>query len=315
MILLTGSNGYLGNVVNPKIRGEFSPVRCIDLGIFSNHAGWEYTKADISRASYGSIFKDYQYDAVIHLAGISNDPSSEIDPAFTERMNVEASKRLIDFASGSGVRRFIFASSASVYGANDNLVTEESPLNPQSHYAESKAKVEEYLLSFKELNPVILRFGTLFGVSSKMRFDLALNLMTRDVVVSGKVKVYGSGENFRPFLHVQDASDVIKYFSENLISGVYNVSVGNIRIKSLAEMVSSLTGSEIEWISQDHADSRNYRMDCTKLKLLDGFFPAAHLEQGIGEVFRWCIVKKDELNNPDYYTLDCWKKYIESEVK
>ena len=313
MILLTGSNGYLGNMVYPRIKKEFISVQGIDLGIFS-YSGWGYKRTDLSRDEYRLIFKPKQgYETVIHLAGISNDPSSEINPAFTRRMNVEASKRLIDFSSGSGVRRFVFASSASVYGANDKLVTEDDALNPQSHYAESKAIIEEYLLGFKELNPVVLRLGTLFGVSPKMRFDLAVNLMTRDAVQSKRVEVYGSGENFRPFLHVGDAATAVEFFSNSTISGIYNVSVGNTRIKSLAEMVSSITDSKIEFVTQDHSDSRNYRMDCTKLKSLNSYYPSVAISWGIEEIYKWCLDHKDALNNQDYYTLDCWKKYIESE--
>ncbi len=313
-ILVAGNAGYLGSVLIPRLEKKLAGMDAIipvDLGIFKITN--KYIPVDLSRDSYTRIFGNNNVKSIIHLAGISNDPSSELDPKLTERMNVDASKRLIDFAAASGVKKFIFASSASVYGANNFLVTEESTDNPQSLYAKSKLEVEKYLLDFKELNPVIFRFGTLFGVSPKMRFDIAINLMVKDAITTGKINIFGTGEQYRPFLHVCDAASAL-LSADSIMPGIYNLAYTNIRIKSLAEIVSSITNAEIVYQAIDHPDTRNYRMNCEKAKLTlpKEALPNTSIVYGIEELAAW--VKNHDANDIDYYTIQAWKRYLDDSV-
>jgi len=319
-ILLTGAGGYLGAVlqqVNFPLRHTIYPL---DLGIFTSPFPYPYNKIDLKTGTFKRIMfpEDASIDTVVHLAGISNDPSGEIDPAFTRRNNIDASKRLIDFALAAGVKKFIFASSASVYGENDALVTEESPLNPKTHYAESKAVVEEYLLGVKELNPTIFRFGTLFGVSPKMRFDIAINLMVKDGLTTKKINVYGGGEQYRPFLHVEDAAAALLLIAGQMPTSVYfsgqiyNLCSSNIRIGSLAEVVANLTESEVIFNPYDHPDIRNYRMDCSKFLNRFGM-EFTSIVSGVLSLKKWVEYNTLVLDNRDYYTIEAWKKYMKHE--
>lgn len=312
-ILLTGSNGYLGSVLLSRIDRDSNFIFPVDIGIFSPR--YNFTKLDLKTSEYKELFSGY-INTIVHLAGISNDPSGEIDPDFTYKNNVEASKRLIDFAVIAGVKRFVFASSASVYGENDDLVTEGSPLNPKTHYAKSKALVEEYLLGATELNPIIFRFGTLFGISPKMRFDLAVNLMVKDAMTTGKINVYGGGDQYRPFLNVRDAADnILKVCNLGFgsFSGeIFNLSTANIRIISLAEAIAGITGAKVVMHSTDHPDMRNYRMDTSKYNSV--VMPSlTSLYDGIVDVMHWVETHLDEPDNRDYYTLEAWKEYLKNE--
>ena len=316
-ILLTGSSGYLGSVVqlvNAKAKHIIYPL---DLGIFTHSVTAPYKKVDLKTGKFTEIFPEgTNIETIIHLASVSNDPSGELDPAFTHKNNVEASKRLIDFAVMAGARRLIFASSASVYGENDDLVTEESPLNPKTHYAESKAVIEEYLLGVKELNPIIFRFGTLFGVSPKMRFDVAINLMVKDGITTKKINVFGGGDQYRPFLHVFDAAtfllSLVALDAEFFSGQIFNICSANIRIRTLAEAVADLTQAEVIFHSLDHPDIRNYRMDCSKFLSVNAV-KFISIENGIDSLGKWVFDNMENLDNKDYYTIEAWKEYMKNE--
>lgn len=326
-ILLTGAKGYLGSVVLETTKNRHL-YQSMDLGIFSNRKDNDFLCVDISKDSIYNAFRNDSIDTVVHLAGISNDPSAEISDSLTRRMNVDASKRLIDYASAAGVNRFIFISSASVYGHSDNIVTEDSPTFPQSAYAASKLEVEEYLNNHPNLNSTILRFGTLFGVSPKMRFDIAINLMTMSGIVDKELKIFGSGEQFRPFLHVADAARLICKLAESDISlnsrvvniydtrGIFNVASTNIRIKSLADIISERTGCRIVYESVDHPDRRDYRINSTKANAYLGFTPINNILYGVNEIYYWVKDNWEEIdikNTTDYYTIRAWKEWIKNE--
>jgi nucleoside-diphosphate-sugar epimerase len=306
--LVTGSNGYLGNVLMSKLKGfGISEVVPMDLGIFS-HKLYGYNKLDLRDFNFTSLFST-DIDTVIHLAGVSNDPSCELDYKLTQQMNVDASKRLIDFASISGVRRFIFASSASVYGSNKCLVNEEAELNPQSEYARSKIEVENYLLEHKNLNPIIFRFGTLFGYSPKMRYDLAVNLMVKDAIIDGIIKVHG-GEQSRPFLHVEDAAIAILKSIGTFTTGIFNLATTNVQIQYLAEVIASFENAKIE-LNQGSTDSRDYKMDCTKSRKELGLVTNS-LAYGIAQLDSYIrSIKSTDFTHSDYYTIKAWKNYLE----
>lgn len=307
-ILVTGSNGYLGNVLMSRLKSfGISEVVPMDLGIFS-HKLYGYNKLDLRDFNFTSLFST-DINTVIHLAGVSNDPSCELDYRLTQEINVEASKRLIDFASISGVKRFIFASSASVYGSNKELVDEDAELNPQSEYARSKIEVEKYLVEHKNLNPIIFRFGTLFGYSPKMRYDLAVNLMIKDAIVDGVIKVNG-GEQSRPFLHVEDAAIEMLKSAGTLTTGIFNLATANVKIQSLAEVIAGFENVKIE-SNPGSTDPRDYKMDCTKARKELGFV-ANSIAYGIAQLDSYIrSIKSPDFSHTDYYTIKAWKKYLE----
>lgn len=313
-VLVTGANGYLGNVLVKKLSDiGVTDLLLADLGIFSS-SSFSYKKLDLRNCKFQEILTP-SVDAIIHLAGVSNDPSCELDYRLTQEMNIEASKRLIDFAAIAKVKKFIFASSASVYGANFSPVDETAELNPQSDYARSKIEIENYLLEHKELNPVIFRFGTLFGHSPKMRFDLAVNLMVKDAILTGAVNVSG-GNQSRPFLHVEDAANIIIAAAGQISTGVFNFCVSNTQIIYLAEAISGLLNSKIN-IKQGTSDPRDYKLDCTKIKKEFSYRPANSIVYGIQQLSQFISTYKDKLDfgHTDYYTISAWKNYLEREKK
>jgi nucleoside-diphosphate-sugar epimerase len=281
----------------------------MDLGIFS-HKLYSYNKLDLRDFNFTSLFST-DIDTVIHLAGVSNDPSCELDYRLTQEMNVDASKRLIDFASISGVRRFIFASSASVYGSNKELVDECAELNPQSEYARSKIEVENYLQEHDNLNPIIFRFGTLFGYSPKMRYDLAVNLMVKDAIVDGVIKVHG-GEQSRPFLHVEDAAISVLKSTIGFTTGIFNLATTNTKIQHLAEVIAGFENAKVDF-EQGSTDPRDYKMDCTKARKELGLVTNS-IAYGIAQLDSYIkSIKNPDFSHSDYYTIKSWKKYLEEQ--
>lgn len=309
-ILVTGSNGYLGNVLMSRLKSfGISEVVPMDLGIFS-HKLYGYNKLDLRDFNFTSIFST-DIDTVIHLAGVSNDPSCELDYRLTQEINVDASKRLIDFASISGIKRFIFASSASVYGSNKELVDETAELNPQSEYARSKIEVENYLLEHKNLNPIIFRFGTLFGYSPKMRYDLAVNLMVKDAIIDGVIKVFG-GEQSRPFLHVEDAAIAVLKSTGTFNIGVFNLATANVQVQHLAQVIAGFENAKVEF-NQGSTDPRDYKMDCTRSRKELGLTTNS-IAYGIAQLDSYIrSIKNPDFTHPDYYTIKAWKKYLEEQ--
>lgn len=306
-ILVTGSDGYLGNVLVPMLISLGHEVIGIDLGIF-NHG--QFLKFDLSEDNLDSI-DSKGIDAIVHLAGISNDPSCELHPDLTTKMNVIASNNLIAWACKNKIRKFIFASSASVYGIGNIPSAENSILRPQSDYATSKIDVENFL-SFRrlhgELDPVILRFGTLFGYSPKMRFDLAINLMTKSAYTEGAIKVFGSGDQFRPFLHVSDAARAIIHGLNYNGFITTNIVKKNIKVIELARHLEDLFRVSVRLVGET-ADNRNYQLDDTVMNEKFDFRPFCGILTGSGEVWKWCSRNANDLDNDKYYTIRMWKKY------
>jgi nucleoside-diphosphate-sugar epimerase len=206
-----------------------------------------------------------------------------------------ATRMIAEVAKGSGIRRFCFASTCSVYGANDHMLDEWSELNPISLYARSKLASEKVLMQMADefFSPVILRFGTVYGLSGRTRFDLVVNLLTARAVVDGKITVFGGGQ-WRPFLHVNDAALALMKAVEaptDLIHGeVFNVGSNeqNYQLAEAAQIIQSLVGldgrfPEITDMGAD-TDIRNYRVDFAKITKILGFIPEWTLQEGIQQV-------------------------------
>ena len=327
-ILITGGAGYLGSILSRKLIERGYAVRCFDRLYFGKepirsllgNERFELVKGNILDIDNNlDLLKDI--DAIVHLAGIANDPTGDLQPEMTQLVNYSATVKLAELAKKEGVKRFVFASSCSVYGQSIiEELDEESALNPVSIYAESKVKAEMEILKMADdkFAPVSLRQATLFGVSPRMRFDLAINLMVMHALTKKKVFVWGGGKQWRPFLHVRDSADAfVKCLEVSLetISGqIFNVSNtgGNYQIIKLANIVKDcLPGTSIE-IIPENPDKRSYRVISEKIRKALGWNADISAEDGIEELSAFLSGSKDrDFNKITYFNIETIKKYLE----
>src|SRR5215469_14882231 len=215
-ILITGGAGYLGSVLVPKLLVRGHEVKVLDIGYFglgplrALRPAIEIVRDDIRRFLSDAEFREEMLegcDCVIHLAAISNDPSAELHPELTDEVNFQTTIAIAEACKKAGIR-FLFSSSCSVYGEAEGELTEESTVNPLTVYAVSKVKSDQVLMQMADdrWKPVILRNGTLFGYSPRMRFDLVVNIFAMTSALYHVIRVFGEGRQWRPFLHVQDCA-------------------------------------------------------------------------------------------------------------
>ena len=330
-ILVTGGAGYLGCILSSKLLDKGYSVRCFDRLYFGedpikdlvSDPGFEIIKGNIVD------LKDFPdlldgVDAVVHLAGLANDPTAELDPELTRETNFKGSVELANKAKEKGIDRFVFASSCSVYGQGlSDRITEGSPLNPVSIYAESKITAEKAIdkLKDKTFCPIYLRQATLFGKSRRMRFDLAINLMVVNALVKKKVFVYGGGRQWRPFLHVEDAAEAfiscLEADRDKVFGQVFNVgdSNFNFEIIDLAKFVqSNIAGTELE-VVPDSPDKRSYRVCFDKITETIGWEPGIKVETGIKELSEY--LSSGEIENfdmPKFYNIKTLLGYLDTPV-
>ncbi|MCC6155236.1 MAG: SDR family oxidoreductase, partial [Candidatus Hydrogenedentes bacterium] len=308
-VLVTGGAGYLGNHLSRLLIERGHTVRIFDRFCFGDgpiadlqKAGCEIVKGDIRKLSDFPHLMD-GIEGVIHIAGLANDPSCDLDPLMALDVNLEATKALAQRAIGAGARRFVFASSCSVYGKGMfEMLDEQSPTNPVSVYAQSKLESERALsaLASKTFEPVFARPATLFGWSPRMRFDLAINLMVATASRNREIKVYGGGSQWRPFVHVRDAAraftDMLEAPAAKVANEVFNVGSdkNNYRIIDLAHLISGLVDNvEIE-VVKDNEDPRSYNVQFGKIESVLGFQPEWSAERGALEIRDW--LKKDPVD-------------------
>jgi nucleoside-diphosphate-sugar epimerase len=255
-VLVTGGGGYLGSWLVSLLLEAGHRVRVLDrfcftadsLKEFADHPSLEIIRGDIRRLQEcPDLFMGVE--AVVHLAGLANDPSCDLDSDMTQDVNVDASVELANRAVQSGVSRFVLASSCSVYGQGvHEFLDETSPTNPVSAYAQSKLDAEEAIFAMQSATfiPVAARMATLFGWSRRMRYDLAVNQMTATAVSSNVIKVMGGGNQWRPFVHVKDAARAFVLMLDApapVVSGeAFNVGANddNVQITTLAERVAAV---------------------------------------------------------------------------
>lgn len=302
-VLVVGGGGYIGSHVVHQLLAEGFAVRVLDslfygkdsLAEFFSHPKFELLEGDVTDISKLVQATEGAY-AVVHLAGLVGDPACALDENYTLHSNVIVTKMLKEVAISSGVQRFIFASSCSVYGANDEVVDETSGLNPVSLYARTKIASEKELLASvsDEFFVTILRFATVFGHSRRPRFDLVGNLFTAQAYNDGLITVYGS-DQWRPFIHVADiATAIVMTLKANPFSVQGQVlNVGderlNMTIGDLAERVRAVVGKEraVEVVSHETAaDRRNYRVSFEKISRMLGFSARYRIEDGVQEMLQ-----------------------------
>jgi len=297
-VLVIGGAGYIGSALLPKLLARGYQVRLLDLFLFGmdpiakvvGHPNLEIVHADFRHVD--KIVQAMKgVDDVIHLGAIVGDPACALDEELTVEVNLMATRMIAEVAKGSGIRRFCFASTCSVYGANDHLLDERSELNPISLYARSKLASEKVVMQLTDefFSPVILRFGTVYGLSGRTRFDLVVNLLTARAAVEKQITMFGGGQ-WRPFLHVDDAALALLKALEaptDLIQGqVFNVGSNeqNYQLSEVAQTIQSLIAQvEVVEMGAD-MDCRNYRVDFTKITRMLGFIPRWTLQEGITQV-------------------------------
>lgn len=276
-VLLTGHAGYIGTVMSRVLSERGHDVVGLDSDLFVESTyGPQPAAIPAQRKDIRDVVKaDLEgYDAVIHLAGLSNDPLGDLNPDLTYEINHRASVRLAELAKAAGVERFIFSSSCSYYGAGgDGFLTEDAPFNPVTPYGTSKVLVERDVskLADDDFSPTFMRNATAFGVSPRLRFDLVLNNLVAWAVTQGTVYMKSDGMAWRPIVHIEDISRAMAAVLEAPRATIHNevFNVGrtddNYLVRDLAEIVrDTVPGSRIEFAQGNNADARTYRVNCDK---------------------------------------------------
>jgi len=283
-ILVTGGCGYKGTVLVPKILEQGHVVHVLDSQWFGNflpnHPNLTVTKGDVRDIDHVNL---NMIDTVVHLSSVANDPCGDLDPKLTWGMSALATMQLADKAVRQGVKQFIYASSGSVYGVKEeDQVTEDLELKPISEYNKTKMVSERVLLSYQDdMTVQIVRPATVCGISPRMRLDVAVNLLTMQALVNGKITVFG-GDQARPNIHMDDITDVYMHLMSNPAhTGVYNAGFENITILDIAHLISQYIPVEI--IVTESNDPRSYRINSDKL-LATGFKPKKTVNHAIQEI-------------------------------
>lgn len=296
-ILVTGGAGYVGSVVIPQLVNEGHSVKCLDRFFF----GSEYLSGKQFAGKVELIRDDIRWfdsqlldgiDVVIDMAALSNDPVGDLDPKKTYEINHLGRVRVANLSKKSGVKQYILASSASVYGQQKDIVNEDSEVNPITDYSKANRKAELDVLPLNDdiFTVTVLRFSSIYGLSPRMRFDLAVNSFALELYKTGKISVKGKS-NKRPFLYILDAARayvlVLKSPKEKIAGQIFNVGSEeqNYEIGNLAKEVGDSIGKKYELEIKDTADHRSYVASFKKIKEKLGFTTKYTVADGSREIY------------------------------
>ena len=328
-VLVTGSNGYIGTVLMPLLLKEGINARGIDADLY---AGCTY---GMSFPEFSFIRKDIRdievadlggYEAVIHLAALSNDPLGDLNPTLTFEINHKASVRLANLAKEAGVRRFLFSSSCSTYGASgDVLLDENSAFSPVTPYGVTKTLVEKDVgaLSDHSFSPTFLRNATAYGISPRMRFDLVINNLVAWALASGIVYLKSDGTPWRPVVHVEDISRaflaILRAPRDVVHNQAFNIGANgeNYQILDLARIVErTVPGCRIEFAKDAGSDNRCYKVDFGKFYTrFPDFKPKWDANSGAEELYesyKKYGIRQEEFEGPKFKRIDHIKNLLAS---
>jgi len=317
-ILVTGGAGYVGSALVPKLLDSGYSVTVLDLYLYGDHIFSKYKNNPNLKEIKGDLRHPEKVkkaltgcDAVIHLACISNDPSYDLNPDLGRSINYDAFQPLVQASKRTGVSRFIYASSSSVYGVkSESEVTEELPLEPLTDYSRYKAMCEDVLQNENEdgFCTVTVRPSTVCGYAPRLRLDLTVNILTNHAVNNRKITVFG-GSQMRPNIHMNDMVDVYLHLlelpSERIDGGVYNAGYENLPVMQIAEVVREILGTDIDIEVTPTDDNRSYHVSSEKMKRELGFEARYSVQDAVKHLkFAFESGKvADPLNNPLYYNI------------
>lgn len=327
-VLVTGGAGYVGAILVPKLLNKGYRVKVLDLYTYGtdifdgikDKTKLEEIKGDICDTDL--LKKSLRgCDAVIHLACISNDPTFELNPGLSRKVNYDAFEPLVRTAKESGVRRFIYASTCSVYGVSDaENVTEDHPLLPITDYNKYKGLCEPILWRYQspEFTAVTIRPATVCGYSSRQRFDLTVNILTNHAYNNNHILVFG-GKQERPNLHIEDMTDLycllLELPDEKIAGKTFNAGYQNRSVADIAEIVRKVMAEEFPerpevTVETRHSDDiRSYRISSEKIKKELNFVPRHTIEDAVRDLIKAFKADKfnDSMNNPRYFNIKTLK--------
>ncbi|OGZ02858.1 MAG: hypothetical protein A2430_02000 [Candidatus Liptonbacteria bacterium RIFOXYC1_FULL_36_8] len=325
-VLITGGAGYLGSVLSRLLLSHGYQVVVLDNLTYGNRGikditnkNFEFIKGDCRNIS--DITKaTKEVDAVIHLAAIVGDPASSLNPKETIEINYLSTTTLAEACKFNQINRFLFISTCSVYGAQagSKKISENSPLNPVSIYAQTKIKSEHGILALADENfsPTIFRFATLFGLSPRMRFDLVINLFAAKAALNEKIEIFG-GEQFRPFLGVSDAASACQAWLKTPIDKISGeiINIGfdnqNIKITDLGKIIKKNAPEAKIEIKKEVPDKRDYNVSFKKMRKLFRLKPSETISQAIKEMKNMVLKEKiKNINSPLYNNYQHFLKHF-----
>lgn len=317
-VLVPGGAGYVGSRLVPKLLAAGHTVRVLDLFLYGDDVfdgapaperlqriKGDIRDLDLVRRSLAGV------DAVIHLACISNDPSFELDPSLGKSINFDCFGPMVDLAKAAGVRRFVYASSSSVYGIKaEERVTEDLSLQPLTDYSKYKAMCEEVLLQKREagFSTLILRPATVCGYAPRQRLDVIVNILTNHAVNNRRIKVFG-GKQIRPNIHIEDMTDLyvhsLELPDEQIDGKVFNAGYYNQSVDEIAQTVRDRVGDDVQVATEPSDDNRSYRIDCGKIKAELGFVAGRSIAQAVDDLVRAFAGGKlpNAMSDPRYYNI------------
>ena len=312
-IMIVGGAGYIGGYLTDYLNAIAKDILVYDKLVYENRylKDVPFVLGDISdTAKLSTTISEWQPDVIVWLAALVGDGACQVDPVLTNKVNYESVKWLTDNYDG----KIVFTSTCSVYGVNNETITEEAKTNPLSVYASTKLKAEQYLLNNSD-DCLIFRLGTLFGISdrhSRLRLDLVANILTLKAVRVEALSVFG-GEQWRPLLHVKDVSRAISHGIRNQITGLYNLHSDNYTIKELAEKIVEVVDPQatINYEDMLFEDVRNYKVSSASYRN-SGWYPSFNLEDGITEL---ASILKDGRKKDTSDSVYSNARYIKETVK